>query len=88
MKKLISNNEASAVPLLLFFLTIFACGGLYTFFFIEFAQPTFNSWIPASDAKTFIMMCIYAIPLFIVIIGILSLLMSGLKYNFKGGPIR
>ena len=88
MKKIISNNEASAVPLILFYLTIFACGGLYTFFFIEFGQPTFNSWIPDSDAKTFIMMCIYAIPLFIIITGILSLLISGLKYNWTGGPIR
>lgn len=79
MRKLNNNNYASAVPLLLFAITIFSCGALYTFFFIEFGFPQFDSWIPASDGKTFIMMCIYAIPLFVLIIGGISLLQSGLK---------
>ena len=88
MRKLISNNQASVIPLVLFFMTIFVCGALYTFLFIEFAQPQFNSWIPASDAKTFIMGCMYGVPMFIIIVGILALLSSALKHHFYGGPIR
>lgn len=79
MKKLLHNNQASAVPLILFAVTIFACGALYTFLFIEFAFPEFDSWIPASDGKTFIMMCIYAIPIIVLVVGSISLLQSGLK---------
>lgn len=79
MKKLLDNNYASAVPLILFVVTIFACGALYTFFFIELGFPQFDSWIPASDGKTFIMMCIYAIPLFVLVVGSVSLLQAGIK---------
>jgi len=86
-KKIINDNEASAVPLILFFLTIFVCGALYTFLFVEVGQPLFDSWIPASDSKTFIMMGIYAIPLFVLIVGVLSLLLSGLKHHWAGGSI-
>jgi len=79
MKQLINNNEGSAVPLILFVITIFACGALYSLFFIEIAYPTFSSWIPAGDAKTLIMMCMYALPLFVIIVGMFSLLLAGLK---------
>jgi len=88
MRPFISDKNASAVPIILFIMTIFLCGGLYTLFFIEIGFPVLGSWIPGSDSKTFIMMGIYAIPLFIVIIGILALLLSGLKYHWQGGPIR
>jgi len=88
MRKLISNNRGSAIPLILFFLTIFVCGALYTFLFLEFALPQFSSWIPDGDAKVFIMMGIYSIPLFIIVVGIIALLISGLKRNYMdmGGP--
>jgi len=79
MKKILFNNYGSAVPLILFFMAIFACGALYTLFFVEFGYPTFDSYIPASDSKTFIMMCLYAIPLFIIILGVICLIKSGLK---------
>ena len=79
MKKILYNQQASAVPLILFFLAIFTCGALYTLFFVEVGFPTFNSYIPASDSKTFIMMCLYAIPLFILILGVICLIKSGLK---------
>ena len=79
MRKLSSNNHASAVPLILFVITIFSCGALYTLLFIEFGFPQFDSWIPASDGKTFIMMGIYSLPLFVLVIGGISLLQSGLK---------
>jgi len=79
MRNLSYNNQGSAVPILLFVITIFSCGALYTFFFIEFAFPQFSGWIPASDGKTFIMMCIYAIPLIVLVVGSISLLQAGLK---------
>ena len=83
MRKLTHNNYASAVPLILFFVAIFACGALYTFFFIDVGFPTFDSYIPASDAKVFIMMGLYAIPLIVLIVGIISLLKSGLKRTLE-----
>lgn len=88
MRKLLNNNYGSPVPLALFFLTIFVCGAFYTLLFVEFGLPTFDSWIPASDAKTLIITGIYAIPLFIILVGILALLLEGLKRNWVGGPIQ
>ena len=87
MRRLIKDQDASAVPLILFFLTIFGCGALYTLLFIEIGLPTFSHYIPNGDAKTFILMCIYAIPLFVLVVGVISLLLSGLKrdWNYYGG---
>ena len=79
MRKIIHNNIASAVPLIMFFLAIFVCGAIYTLFFVEIGYPTFDSYVPASDTKTFIMMCLYAIPLFVIVIGVICLIKSGLK---------
>ena len=79
MKKLRHNNTGSAVPLILFFMAIFTCGALYTLFFIEVGFPTFEGYIPASDSKMFIMMCLYAVPLFVLVIGVISLVRAGLK---------
>lgn len=89
IRKLITNNNGSAIPLILFALTIFVCGALYTLLFIEVAFPTLRHLIPDGTGKTFFMMCIYAIPLFIAIIGVISLLKEGLKRNFiAGGPVQ
>lgn len=77
--KLIDNIEASAVPLILFFMTIFLCGGIYTLLFIEFGIPLVDSWVSSSDSKTFIMMGIYAIPLIILVVGVVWLIIQGLK---------
>ena len=79
MRKLTSNNHASIVPVILFVITIFGSGALYSLFFLEVAQPTFDSYIPAGDSKTFIMMGIYALPLIVLIVGIFSLFVTGLK---------
>lgn len=79
MRSLKSNNNGSFVNLAYFVLTVIACGALYSLFFLEIGFPTFDSYIPASDGKTFIMMCLYAIPLFVIVIGVFSLLKSGLK---------
>ena len=85
MKTFIDNQEASAVPLILFLVTIFVCGALYTLFFLEIGFPLLDGFIPASDSKTFIYMLIYAIPLFVVVIGVIALLISGLKEKFIMG---
>lgn len=79
MRRFFSNNVGSAVPIILFAVTLVSVGALYTLFFIQFGIPTFGSWIPASDSKVFIMMCIYAMPLFILIVGVISLLKAGVK---------
>ena len=86
MKPIIENKEASAVPVILFVTTIIVIGALYTLFFLEIGFPMFRSWIPASDSKTFIIMCIYAIPLFILIIGIISTLKEALKPKYGVYP--
>ena len=79
MKSIIRNNQASAVPLLLFVITIFSLGALYTLFFIQIAIPELSHLIPDSDAKTFIMMMIYGIPIMILLIGGVSLIKEGLR---------
>lgn len=84
LKKFIMDNNASVVPIILFILTIFGCGALYTLFFTEIALPTFSYMIPDSDSKTYILMGIYALPLFILIVGVFALLKDGLK-RYVGG---
>ena len=79
LRRLWVDESASAVPVILFIVTLFACGGLYTLFFIEIGLPLFSGYIPAGDAKTFILMCIYAVPLFVIVVGVFSLLLAGLK---------
>ena len=85
MRKLIKNNQASAIPLILFVLTIVTCGALYTLFFVEVAYPSLLYLIPDSASKTFIMMGMYAIPLIIILIGVFSLIKEGVKENWRTG---
>lgn len=85
MRSLLKDDKGSAVPVILFVVTLVAVGALYTLFFIEIAIPTFSSYIPASDSKTLIMMFIYAMPLTVLLVGIVSLLIAGLKRNQIGG---
>ena len=81
MRSIIKNNNASAVPVMLYVVTIIVCGALYSLFFYEVGFPALLGFIPASDSKTFIMMFLYAIPLFVLLIGVISLLKAGLKRN-------
>ena len=78
-RKLISDSYASAVPLILFVLTIFGAGALYTLLIIEVGQPIFDQYIVAGDVKTFVMMIIYGIPVFILVVGTIALIRTGLK---------
>jgi len=79
LRSLNADIYASIVPIILFVLTIVVIGALYTLFFIEIGIPTFTSWIPASDSKTFIMMLIYAMPVIILLVGAISLVREGMK---------
>jgi hypothetical protein len=79
MQSIIKNNTGSAVPVILFCMTIIICGALYTFLFTQIGLPLLSSYVPASDSKTFIMMCIYAMPLFVLVICSVGLIRSGLK---------
>lgn len=79
MRSILNDEQGSAVPVILYILTIFGVGALYTLFFIEIGVPSFLSYVPASSSRTFIMMCIYAIPLFVLVVGSISLIKSGLK---------
>lgn len=83
MRKIIHNNVGSVIPLLLFLLTILICGALYHLFFVEVLYPSLLGRIPDSDSKTFIMMGMYALPLFIIIIGVFALIKSALKQSFR-----
>ena len=79
MRSFKEDNVASAVPLILFIVTLVGVGALYTLFFIEVGLPEFDSYIPASDSKTFIMMGVYGMPLLILVVGVVALLKAGLK---------
>lgn len=79
MRSFVDDEFANAVPLILFLVAVFACGALYSLFFIEVAYPTFNGWIPDGDTKTVVLMCMYALPLFVIVVGCFSLLLAGLK---------
>jgi hypothetical protein len=76
----LNDNHASAVPLILFVLTIVVAGALYSLFFIEIGFPILNLLIvPASDTKTVIMMALYGLPLIVLIVGVVSLFLSAIK---------
>ena len=79
MKQIINDTRASAIPVILYVLGIIGAGALYTLLIIEIGQPTFDSYIPAGDVKIFVMMMIYGIPLFILVVGVIALIRSGLK---------
>ncbi len=83
-RDIFKDTDASAVPLLLFLLTIIVCGALYTLFFLEIAIPLLSYLIPSSDSKTFIMMIIWAMPMIITIVGMISLIKAGQKQTIGG----
>jgi len=87
MREFIKNNYGSPVPIMLFLMTIIACGALYTLFFVEVAFPNLLNFIPDSDSKTFIMMGMYAIPLIVLIVGVFCLIKEGVK-PYGGGYIQ
>ena len=80
MRTLRNNQNGSAIPLILFILTIFVAGAMYTLFFIEVGLPLLDLIpVPASSSKTLIMTLIYAIPLIVLIVGLISLILAAIK---------
>lgn len=73
------NTDAAAIPLILILLTIIICGALFSLLFFEIAFPEFDTFIPASDYKTTILMLMRAIPLFIIFAGIVAAIKAGIK---------
>jgi hypothetical protein len=86
MRKLNEDINASAVPIILFVVTLLVCGALYTLFFIEVGFPLFNNpeYLPDSDTKTLIMMGIYGLPLIIVVVGVFCMIKAGQKRHIGG----
>jgi len=80
MRQLRYDNQGSVIPLILFLLTLIIAGALYSLFFIEIGYPIL-ALIPIASTvyKTFIMMCFYGIPMFVLFVGIISLFLSALK---------
>lgn len=81
IRKLLENNQGSAVPIIIFITVILVCGALYTLFFIEVGFPIFDNddYLPDSEYKTLIMMGIYSLPLIILLVGIFCLIKEGQK---------
>ena len=79
MRSLKHNNTGSAIPLILFILTIIGAGALYTLLITQVGQPVFDQYIPAGDVKTFVMMLIYGMPVVILVVGVIALIKSGIK---------
>lgn len=82
LRNSLKYNDEASVPILLYPLSLFVCGALYTLFFIEVAYPSLMYLIPASTSKTFIMMLMYAIPLFILIVLTIAFVKSGLEQRY------
>jgi len=80
MRKLLRNDDASAIPLILFIFGLIGAGGFYTFFFIV-VGPSFHGLIPDGMMKTLILGIIYFVPAIILIVGGIALILSGMKNN-------
>jgi len=79
MRKLNIDNNGSAIPIILFIMGIIGAGALYTLLIVEVGQPLFEHYIPSGDIRTFVMMVIYGIPMFILVVGVIALIKTGLK---------
>lgn len=78
MKKL-DNNAGGSIPLILFLLGIVAFGGIYTLAFY-IILPSLYTLIPNSVFKTVIIYgVIWFAPLVVIFVGILSLIIEGMK---------
>jgi len=85
MIKVSRNNHGSVIPLMLFILTIITAGALYSLLFITVGFETFSSYIPDGQYKTIILLMFRAIPGIVLIVGVIALLISGLKRRATAG---
>jgi len=84
LRKLTEESYA-AVEILYYVLTIFVCGALYSLLFIGIAFPVFKAFVPDSDTKTLTMMFFYGLLGIILIVGVIALIVEGIKKNRAGG---
>lgn len=77
--KIRSDTNAAALPLALGILTIIVAGALYSLLFNEIGFPELLGFIPASDSKTFILMLLRAMPLFVLFAFIVAMIKAGVK---------
>jgi len=84
MRNIWNNNEASAIPIILFVGGLLVSGLMYTVFFIMVA-PSLFIFIPDSVYKTIIIYgFIWFLPMIILIVGVIALLISAQKKNPDG----
>jgi len=81
LKKCIKDNTdaAGALPLIIALFALIVGGALYSILFIEIGFPTFLDFIPASDSKTFIVMMLRAVPLFVLFVFIVAIIKEGIR---------
>ena len=79
------GKYGSVIPLMLFILTIITAGALYSLLFITIGFETFSSYIPDGQYKTIILLMFRAIPGIVLIVGVIALLISGLKRRVTAG---
>ena len=60
------NNEAFVIPLIVYIFTLFIGGLFYTVFILYVGIPFFEALMPVSDARTFILLLMYALPMIIL----------------------
>lgn len=81
LKCFIHDEQASAIPMILFILGLLGAGAMYSLFFIIVGIPTLSPFIPDSMFKTLIIGIIYFSPFVVLIVGVLALMQSGMKWN-------
>jgi hypothetical protein len=83
LRKLIHDTHA-AVEILYYVITIFVCGALYSLLFIGIAFCLKNL-VPDSDTKTLMMMFMYGLMGIILVVGVIALIIEGIKRNRNAG---
>ena len=81
LKKCIKNdnNAGGALPLIIALIGLIVGGALYSLLFIEIGFPEFLGFIPSSDSKTFIVMMLRAVPLFVLFVFIVAVIKQGIR---------
>ena len=89
IKKLSDDVCGSAVPLIYFVLTLLVIGALFSLFFIDVFFPLVDM-VGISDSvhKSFILLVLRGICLFIFAVGCVALLISAVKERWMMGGVR
>jgi predicted membrane channel-forming protein YqfA (hemolysin III family) len=66
-------------------MVLFIAGLFYTIFILWIGIPFFDAFIPSGDAKTFMLMIIYALPLFVLVGCSVWFIRVSLKKSMESG---